>query len=118
MSIDPKSPFSGKVTAKLLDTSYRVAADNIIAGDWIYFVNTDMLTHEVYDGDQGSNAIAIGQGLIGRYYDNEPPRTLKEYVCKVHNWRYIDREEAIRRYKTAVREDRQKRQPDPFPHIR
>jgi len=73
---------------KLMTMNTRVAADNFVPGDWVYFLNTDMRTY-AKTGYEGSNAIYLGRGKFDDYYnDNNHNYTYWEKLQEVYEWRH------------------------------
>lgn len=54
---------------KLLTINEHVAANNFIAGDWVYMRNTDPNSNEKV-GYEGSNTVYLGSGMFSDYYDD------------------------------------------------
>jgi hypothetical protein len=72
---------------KLLSITSGVAPNNLVPGDWLYFLNTDPITHEKI-GYEGSNAIYLGRGKFDDYYnDNHHSYTYREKLNEVYQWR-------------------------------
>lgn len=72
---------------KLLRMVRGVAPKNFVAGDWSYLLNTDPATSQK-TGYEGSNAIYLGRGYFGDYYnDNQHRFTLRQKLDEVYQWR-------------------------------
>lgn len=82
---DPKKE---SIPGKVLKLESGIAPNNIIAGDWIYLLNTDPVTYKK-NGYEGSNAIYLGRNLLDDFYFDERGQnfTYKQKIQEVYNWR-------------------------------
>lgn len=72
---------------KILAIQYHVAPNNIVPGDWTYFLNTDPVSYQK-TGYEGSNAIYMGRNKFDDYYnDNQHAYTYKQKLDEVFQWR-------------------------------
>lgn len=72
---------------KILEIHDNIAPNSIVAGDWIYLLNTDKETYQK-TGYEGSNAIYLGKNKFDDYYnDNNHSYTFEEKLDEVYQWR-------------------------------
>lgn len=72
---------------KILEIHSNIQPNSIVAGDWIYLLNTDKETYQKI-GYEGSNAIYLGKNKFDDYYnDNNHSYTFEEKLNEVYQWR-------------------------------
>lgn len=72
---------------KILEIHSNIKPNSIVAGDWIYLLNTDKETYQK-TGYEGSNAIYLGKNKFDDYYnDNNHSYTFEEKLDEVYQWR-------------------------------
>ncbi len=77
-----------KIPGKLLHITKDVAALNFVAGDWVYFVNTDEVSRNKV-GYEGSNSIYLGRGYFVDFYNDAEHRyTYEQKLHEVYQWRH------------------------------
>jgi len=73
---------------KLLRLHADVAMRNFVPGDWVYLLNTDPVSRRK-TGYEGSNAIYLGGGRFGDYYnDHQHAYAYEEKLDEVYQWRH------------------------------
>jgi len=72
---------------KILHIQYGVAARNFVPGDWVYILNTDIVSSRK-TGYEGSSAIYLGRNRFSDYYnDNAHSYSYREKLDQVFQWR-------------------------------
>lgn len=80
-------PQDMNLPGKLLKIKYGVMPMNFVPGDWVYFLNTDAISHEK-TGYEGSNAIYLGRDKFDDYYDdNHHSYSYFQKLDSVYQWR-------------------------------
>ncbi len=73
---------------KLLRLARQVAPKNFVPGDWVYFLNTDPLSHEK-TGYEGSNPIYLGRNKFSDYFnDHHHAYNYAQKMDQVYQWRH------------------------------
>lgn len=78
----------GEHQGKLTSIEVGVARGNFVPGDWVYFLNTDAISHEKI-GYEGSNAIYLGGNRFDDFYnDHGHSYSYEEKLSEVYQWRH------------------------------
>ncbi|MES2071283.1 MAG: hypothetical protein V4488_13100 [Pseudomonadota bacterium] len=76
------------VPGKILSLRRGVAPGNFVPGDWVYLLNTDLVSAQK-TGYEGSNAVYLGRGKFDDFYnDHHHSYTYLEKVDEVYQWRH------------------------------
>ncbi|GIL18620.1 MAG: hypothetical protein BroJett040_23710 [Oligoflexia bacterium] len=98
------------IPGKLLTIQYGIAARNVVPGDWIYLLNTDIKT-KTKIGYEGSNAIYLGRNKLDDYYaDHNHSYQFDEKMNEVYQWRngVFSRSRDFKKIKPLSSEEKQR----------
>lgn len=83
-------PQDMNLPGKLLKIKSGIRPMNFVPGDWVYFLNTDAVSHEK-TGYEGSNAIYMGRDRFDDYYNDHR-----------HSYRYFEKLDSVYQWRNGV----------------